>query len=96
LDESPLAGHSVGQQDCGCEDQKEFRQPSPDRRLCVGRSNLLCTAACGRSEGEEPLGSVRPSCGGGTGGLRRGASRCGRRARARHASSCFGRTGGRD
>ena len=95
LNESPFAADSVGQQDSGCQEQEEFRQPSPDRRLRVMLSNLLCSAASGWPKGQEPLGPVPPSCCGGTGGLWPGAPASGQQARARHARSCFGRTGDR-
>ncbi len=64
LDQSPLAGNRVGQQDGGCQDQQESRQAAPDRRPLVTVSNLLCAAPCGGAKGQDPLGPIWPSCGG--------------------------------
>ena len=97
LDESPLAGNRVGQEDGGRQDQQESCQAAPDRGPLVTVSNLLCAAPCGGAKGQDPLGPVWPSCGGRTGRLRTGASARGREARAaRHANPCFGRIGVRD
>ena len=97
LDESPLAGNRVGQEDGGRQDQQESCQAAPDRGPLVIVSNLLCAAPCGGAKGQDPLGPVWPSCGGRTGRLRSRASARGREARAaRHANPCFGRIGVRD
>lgn len=64
LDESPLAGNCVGQDDGGCQAKQDFRQAAPDRRPLVSVSNFLRAAPSRGAKGQDPLGTVWPSSGG--------------------------------
>ena len=64
LEESPLAGNGVGQEDGGCQEQQESRQTAPDRGRLVAVTDFLCAAPYGGAQGQGPLDPGRPSCGG--------------------------------
>jgi hypothetical protein len=51
LDESPLAGNRVGQEDGGCQAKQDSRQAAPDWRPFVTVSNFLRTAPSGGAKG---------------------------------------------
>ena len=47
LDESPLAGNRVGQENGGCQDQEKLRQAEPEPGSRVARSDFLGAAPSG-------------------------------------------------
>ncbi len=86
LQEAPLAGNGVGQEDGGYQGQQESRQAAPDR-WAGARAHLLCAAPNRGTQGQGPLDLDWPSCGGRDERFRPGASAWERHAwGARHAS----------